>query len=178
MLRSLFLLITSLGVVGCGDDSCGPGDAPATGLIAGDSDFTLNFGNIESGRNNDCVDPAAPEGVISLTLQGTQVGGTGRITLCVGRPDLWEKQALPLGGTSIQIVDLRGDDAAGCTYDYEPSRPPTGTISTKGMCDAGQGDNGYAIVADGIVSFNRVCPTVSDTISVSLGGTVAVTSIP
>jgi hypothetical protein len=177
MLRSLFLLITSLGVVGCGDDSCGPGDAPDTGLLASSADVTLNFGNIEAGRNNDCVDPAAPEGVISLTLQGTQVGGTGRITLCVGRPDLWETQALPLGGTSIQIVDLRGD-ADGCTYDYEPSRPPTGSIATKGMCDAGQGADGFEMIANGIVSFNRVCPTVTDTISVSFAGTVAVTSIP
>lgn len=177
MLRSLFLLITSVTVVGCGDDSCGPGDAPATGLLASSADVMLKFGNIESGRNNDCVDPEAPDGIISLTLQGTQVGGTGRITFCVGRPDKWQDTPLPLGGTSVQIVDLRGD-ADGCTYDYEPSRPPTGTLATKGMCDAGQGADGYAIVADGIVSFNRVCPTATDTISVSLTGTVAVTSTP
>jgi len=178
MQRSLFLLITSLAVsassAGCGDDSCGPGDAPQSGLYLSSADVTINFANLTGGLNNDCPDPAAPDGIVSMTLQGTQVEGTGRVTLCVSRPDKLADGAIPLGGTSVQIVDLKGDDSAGCMYDYESARPVTGTVSSKGLCDAGASDAGFALTIDASVSLNRVCPTATDIIAVAFQGTVAV----
>ena len=177
MQRSLFLLITSSAVsalsAGCGDDSCGPGDAPQSGLFLSSADVTINFANLTAGLNNDCPDPAAPEGIVSMTLQGTQVEGTGRVTLCVSRPDKLQDGPIQLGGTSVQIVDLKGD-ANGCMYDYESMRPVTGTVSSSGLCDAGSSNAGVALTVDGAVSLNRVCPTATDIIAVAFQGTVAV----
>jgi len=179
MQRSLFLSITSLVVSlaasGCGDDSCGPGDASDTGLQLSSADVQITFGGITSGANNDCPAPDAPDGVISLTLQGLQVDGPGRVTLCVSRPDLLQKGPVALGGTSVLIIDLKGD-VGGCMYDYESMRPVSGTVSAEGYCDNGTNSAGYALVVDGNVSLNRVCPTATDIIAVSFGGTVAVTA--
>jgi hypothetical protein len=173
MQRSLFLLITSVVAAGCGgDDSCGPGDATQSGLFLSSADVTINFGNVTAGLNNDCPDPMAPEGVVSMTLQGTQVDGSGRVTLCVSRPDKLA-DGVPLGGTSVQIVDLKGD-LDGCMYDFESLRPVAGDVSASGLCDDGASSAGFALTVDGSVSLDRTCPTMSDIIAVSFAGTVAV----
>ena len=84
MSRSLFLLAIS--VAACGDDggtTCGPGGAPMDGLTAGNgSDVALVYENLTASANNDCPDPSAPSGVISLTINGSEKGGTGLITFC------------------------------------------------------------------------------------------------
>jgi hypothetical protein len=171
MLRSLFLSSTSL-LVACGDDVCGPGDAPAFGLVAGNDDVALVFGNITSGLNNDCPDPMAPAGIVSMTLQGMQQGGPGLLTLCIGRPDLIAKQELTFG-TAVRIIDLNGE-VEGCTYSIDSLRPVLGSASASGLCDNGADAAGYALTVDGALSLRRMCPTTSDTIAVSFDGTAAI----
>jgi hypothetical protein len=172
MLRSLFLSSTSLLVVACGDDVCGPGNAPEFGLVAGNDQITLVFGNIMSGLNNDCPDPMAPSGVVSMTLQGTQQNGPGLLTLCIGRPDLLDKQQQPFG-TAVRIIDLNGE-VDGCTLAYESLRPVSGGASASGLCDNGANTSGFALAVDGNLSLKRTCPAMSDTIAVSFDGEAAI----
>ena len=181
MLRSLFLSTTSLlilvGAPGCSDDACGPPKGTQdAGLLASSADVVLSYGNITSGPNNDCPVMDAPTGVISLTLQGTQVDGPGLLTLCIPRPDLLQNGTRQLG-TDVRIIDLSGDKD-GCTYTFEQLRPATGDVSTEGMCDNGKDLAGYAITIDGNLSLKRMCATVNDTIAVSFAGTVAVEATP
>jgi len=177
MQRLLFLSSTSLALLsvapGCSDD-CGPGDAPDFGILATSTDVTLNFGNFTSGQNNDCPATDAPAGVVSLTIEGMQKDGTGLLTLCVGRPDLLQKGPIALGLMGARIIDLNGDDANGCTYAVDISRPVMGTVSASGMCDNGANAAGYALTVDGNVSLKRTCVTVIDTIAVSFDGTAAI----
>jgi hypothetical protein len=180
MQRSLFLSSTSLTLAallgGCGDDTCGPGDAPDFGILASSADVTLTFGDLTSGLNNDCPDPAAPAGVVSVTIQGSQQNGPGLITLCVGRPDLLSAGSIPLGTMGARIIDLRGDDATGCMYTFDSTRPVAGDVSATGLCDNGASSDGYALTVDGNVSLKRTCVTTIDTIAVSFAGTAAVTA--
>jgi hypothetical protein len=183
MQRSRFLSIISVTLVvasllgACGDDTCGPGDAPDVGILASSADVTLKYGTLFSGQNNDCPDPAAPAGVVSVTIQGSQQDGTGLLTLCVGRPDLLAAGPIPLGTAGARIIDMNGDDAAGCMYAFDSSRPVAGTVSSKGLCDNGADAAGYALTVDGNVSLKRTCTTTIDTIAVSFQGTAAV-SVP
>jgi hypothetical protein len=177
MQRLLFLSTISLALAAlaaCGDDSCGPGDAPDFGILASSADVTLTFGNLSSGQNNDCPDPAAPAGVISVTIQGSQQDGPGLLTLCIGRPDLLESGTLPLGTAGVRIIDLRGDDPNGCMYTFDSSRPTTGNVLAKGLCDNGANAAGYSLTVNGNVSLKRTCVTTIDTIAVSFQGTAAV----
>lgn len=183
MQRLLFLSSTSLALVtlatlgalsACGDDSCGPGTAPDFGILASSADVTLNYGNLTSGQNNDCPDPDAPAGVISVTIQGMQLNGPGLLTLCVGRPDLLAKGSIPLGTAGARIIDLNGADDAGCMYAFDSSRPVTGDVSSSGLCDNGANPAGYALTVDGNISLKRTCVTTIDTIAVSFDGTAAV----
>lgn len=177
MLRLRFLSTTSLALLasvsGCGDDDCGPGSAPDKGLVAGSSDVQLVFGSLISGTNNDCPDPQAPEGVISLTISGTRTDGSGIVTLCVPRPDLLP-DGVPLGASGVRVIDLNAE-ADGCMFSLESARPTSGTVTATGLCDAGASSEGFALSVDGNVSLKRDCPTASDTIAVSFAGTVAVT---
>ncbi|HUS27740.1 MAG TPA: hypothetical protein VMZ53_04510 [Kofleriaceae bacterium] len=179
MHRLLFLSTISVaalvGCEGCGDDSCGPGDAPATGLIVGDQDQKLTFGNLSSSANNDCPDPSAPAGVVSLTVSGSQTdaptGGSGLLTLCIPRPD--QLAGTVQLGTGVKIIDLHGQ-ANGCMYSIEATRPITGTAYGSGVCNNGQDGAGYALTFDGHISLKRECPTATDTIAVNVSGEVAV----
>lgn len=171
---ALFSLATLGALSACGDDTCGPGVAPDFGILASSADVTLNYGNLRSGQNNDCPDPAAPSGVISLTIQGMQLNGPGLLTLCVGRPDLLADGSIPLGLAGARIIDLNGDDDAGCMYAFDSSRPVTGTVSSTGLCDNGADTSGYALTVDGNVSLKRTCVTTIDTIAVSFDGTAAI----
>lgn len=177
MLRLLFLSSISVSLVGlsagCGDDDCGPGGAPQSGLVAGDTDVQLNFGALVSGVNNDCSDPATPD-IISLTIAGSQVGGPGLVTLCVPHPDLLS-DGVPLDAstTGVRVIDLNGE-TNGCSYTLEPGRPTTGTVSASGLCDVGANKSGFALTVDGSLSLHQDCGTSSGTIAVSFDGTVAV----
>lgn len=175
--RSLFLSLISLAASGCSDDSCGPGDAPKVGLVAGSVDVTLTYGNMTSRAGNDCPDPSAPTGVVAVSIEGTQTDGTGIITLCVPRPDLLVHGGRSLGTTvstaDIRIIDLHGSSAA-CTYAIDSTRPPTGTGGASGVCGNGTDKAGFALELDGAISLRRTCGATVDTVAVKLTGTVAV----
>lgn len=182
MQHLLFLSTTSLLAVaslgGCSDDAaCGPGNAQDAGLLASSADVVLNFTNLTSGPNNDCPDGTAPSGVTSLTIQGTQLEGNGLITLCIPRPDLLTKGPLQFG-TDVRIIDLSGNDMAGCNYDIERLRPLTGSASATGLCDNGASSAGFALTVNGALSLTRTCMTANDTIAVTFTGTVAIAGPP
>ncbi|CAN5704821.1 hypothetical protein BH11MYX3_BH11MYX3_20080 [soil metagenome] len=173
---SLVLALAAIGASGCSDDSCGPGDAPLTGIVAGDAAVTLTFGNMTSRAGNDCPDNAAPQGVIALTIEGMQTDGTGFFTLCIPRPDLLAKGGtlgLTVSTADIRIIDLRGTSGA-CTYSLDSTRPPTGTGIGTGVCGNGTDKAGFAIELDGAVSLRRTCGATIDSVPVQLTGRVAV----
>jgi hypothetical protein len=158
---------------GCGDDSCGPGDAPDTGLVASSSVVTLTYGNLTSGANNDCPDPMAPSGVVSLSIGGTQMGTSSLITFCIPRPDQLTA-GVPIG-SGFRIIDFNGE-ADGCTFALATGSVATGTASAKGLCDNGTHEAGYALTVNGNLVLRRTCPTMTDMVPVALSGTVAVMS--
>lgn len=179
MWRLLFLSSISSGILatGCnGDDDCGPGSAPAFGLNASSADVTLTYGNLTSGANNDCPDPDIPIGeIVSVTIEGTQQDDTtSLVTFCLPRPDKLQDGTLPLG-TGLRIIDFNGAKD-GCTYAFEGSRPVTGDVRASGLCDNAENPAGWALEIDGNISLRRTCPTTTDTIAVTLSGTVAVTA--
>jgi hypothetical protein len=180
--RSHISVIAGFGAVlaaGCGDsaDSCGPGGAPGTGLVASRDAVTLTYGDLGAGRNNDCPASDAPAGVISLTIHGTQTDGSGQLTLCVARPDLLAKQAQALGGdvagTPVRVIDIAGS-ATNCSFDLDRSQPVTGTATSSGLCGNGTDPAGFALVIDGALSLTRTCGATVDSLSVTLRGRVAV----
>jgi hypothetical protein len=180
MLRLLFLSSTSLLVLasspGCSDD-CGPGSAPSKGLTVANAEVQYVYEGLMSGTNNDCPDPQAPDGVISLTISGTRVDGAGLVTLCVPRPDKLA-DGLPLGMSGVRVIDLNAEVNADCKYTLSAGQLPTGTASASGLCDAGASSAGFALTVDGTVSLDLVCgnpPSVMNTITAQLTGTVAVT---
>jgi hypothetical protein len=181
MQRLLFLSSTSLLLLasapGCGDDDCGPGGAPSKGLTVANADVQFVYEGLMSGTNNDCPDPQAPEGVISLTISGTRVDGAGIVTLCVPRPDKLA-DGLPLGMSGVRVIDLNAEVNADCKYTLNAGRPPTGTASASGLCDAGANSAGFALTVDGALWLDLVCgnpPSVMNTIMAQFTGTVAVT---
>jgi len=178
---SWFLSITSvLLLAGCpSDDECGPGDAPADGIVASGLGVELTYGGMISGENNDCPIDGTPEGVISMTIAGVQTGvPIGLFTLCIPRPDLLSVgESLGIDDPAsedpaVRVVDVGGADA-GCTYDLDIAVPPSGTARAKGLCNA-TGAGGFALVLDGQVTLTRTCGAVVDSVVVSLTGTVAV----
>jgi hypothetical protein len=181
---SRFLLAISLALlVACDDDAqtCGPEAAPAELTASGAVE--LVYGVFEGGLNNDCPDSAAPEGVVSMTIAGKQVGATVNrfFTLCVPRPDrLADGLALgvnqiPADPQQIQIIDAQGE-ADGCTFAFDDTTPPTGTATTTGLCDNGANPAGFALTIDGTYTMQRTCNATIDTVTVTVNGTVAVTS--
>jgi hypothetical protein len=183
MQRLLCLSLISLAAAGCSDDgTCGPGAAPTSGLTASNADVTLVYGDLTFLAGNDCPDPTAPEGVVSLSLEGFQAdGGAGRITLCIPRPDLLMSGARTLGTTAakadVQIIDLNGE-VASCAYTFDSARAPTGTATATGVCANGNDPAGFALALDGGVSLTRTCGTMVDTIDVTLAGEVAIAERP
>lgn len=164
------------GAAGCGDDSCGPGGAPDTGLVASSSAVTLSYGQLTGGLNNDCPASDAPAGVTSMTIGGPQQGGQGLITLCVGRPDLLGKQALALGfdaAAPVRIFDLTGS-SNGCTFKVDRTMPATGMAQASGLCGNGSDAAGFALAVDATVSLTRTCGATVDSVPVMLHGRVAV----
>ncbi|HSK01034.1 MAG TPA: hypothetical protein VK932_07325 [Kofleriaceae bacterium] len=174
----LAALAAALGTAGCSDDTCGPGGAPPAGLAAGSDEVTLTYGNLSSLLGNDCPDPAAPEGVISLSIEGRQTDDPlGLVTLCIPRPDLLMEGDRSLGtimsAADVRIVDLRGN-AGGCSYTLDSTQPPTGSARATGVCDNGDSPDGFALSLDGAASLRRTCGTTTDSVSVTLRGQVAV----
>ena len=179
MWRSLFLSSTSLLVIvaACSDDggTCGPKGAAVYGLtVSNGSDVAMTFGNLSSGANNDCPDPAAPSGVISLTLSGQQSGGTGIVTFCIPRPDLLATTPGRLG-FDVKVIDLMGD-ANSCTLKIDSTAVPSGSVTADGLCKNGQDKAGYALAFNGHLVFTRTCNGTNDSVPAELTGTVAVSS--
>lgn len=174
---SLALLL----LVACdGDETCGVGDAPASGLVASTGAVALTYGDLSSLSGNDCPDPTAPSGVVSLSIEGRTADGTGLVTFCIPRPDLLGTGARALGNTpsmaDVRVIDLTGT-ADGCTYDFESTLPaPTGTVTATGVCANGTDPAGFALTVDGTVTVTRTCGATVDSVTLELAGTVAVTS--
>jgi hypothetical protein len=168
-----------IGAPGCdGDDACGPGGAPSSGLLAASDTATLSYGDLSGLLGNDCPDPAAPEGVISLSIEGRQKDDPiGLITLCVPRPDLLMSGDRTLGTTllpaDIRIIDLRGN-ANNCSFTLDSTRMPTGAAQATGVCDNGDSPDGFALSIDGALSMLRTCGGTMDVVPVTLRGRVAV----
>ncbi len=171
MWRSLFLSITSLAATSCSGPDCGPMGAFEFGLTASSDQVNLVFGDLVAGANNDCPDPAAPSGVVSLTISGTQMGQSGLVTFCVPRPDQLSN-TLPLG-TGVKVIDLNAADAS-CTYALDSSQLPAGTVKGEGVCDNGTNAAGFALVVNGNIGLRRTCGVTVDSVSVGLTGPVAV----
>lgn len=179
-LPSLCLSSISLALAGCPSDgeSCGPEDAPATGITATTADVTLTYGNLSSLSGNDCPAPDAPAGVISLSIEGRQEGGTGLLTFCIPRPDLLSKgRALGTTGSGgeIRVVDFSGM-ANNCTFALDGTLPPTGTATGTGVCKNGTDPAGFALAITGTVNLRRTCGATVDSVALALAGKVAVTS--
>jgi hypothetical protein len=116
--------------------------------------------------------------VTSLTIHGIQTdSAAGFITLCVARPDLIGTQSQALGldvaGSQVHVVDVSGS-ASNCSFALDRTTPPTGTASASGVCGNGGDPAGFALVVEGTVGLRRTCNAVTDSISVSLRGRVAV----
>jgi hypothetical protein len=171
-LRLPILLITSA-LVGCPNNNpeqCGPsadGSATGDGLVIGGSAIQTTYGQLSSLEAHDCADPNAPAGVVGLTINGFQVGGTGGLfTGCVPRPD--ELASGPVSiGSGFEIVDFNGS-FGGCMYSFDSSKPTTGTASSHGLCD--EGSAGYTLTFDGAVSVDRLCGSAMDIVPITLSG--------
>ncbi len=180
-ITSVALVAGATAVTGCGDDSCGPGGAPDTGLLASTDTVTLTYGNLISGLNNDCPAADAPSGVVSMTILGHQSDSvlsntSGLLTLCIARPDLLAKQAQALGtdaGAPVRVVDLSGD-ANNCSFTVDKTQPATGSATSSGLCGNGSDAAGFAIAIDGSLSLTRTCGTTVDSVQITLRGRVAV----
>lgn len=179
------LCLSSISVVavfflgGCPSEgeSCGFDDAPTT-ITATNADVTLTYGNLSSLSGNDCPAPDAPAGVISLSIEGTEVGGTGRLTFCIPRPDLLSKgRALGTTGSmgEARIVDFTGT-ANGCTFTLDSQMLPTGTATGTGVCKNGTDPAGFALAITGTVHLRRTCGASVDSVVLAIAGDVAITS--
>ncbi len=177
-----FLLITSLAACPAEPDECGTLDAPDDGIVVTGLGVELTFGGMVAGQNNDCPVDGTPDGVISMTIAGSQIGNpTGLFTLCVPRPDqLSNGEALGIDDPAsedpaVRVVDIVGADV-GCEYELSDT-PPTGTATADGLCNA-TGEGGFALVLDGQITLTRTCDATIDTVVVSLSGRVAVQPDP
>jgi len=174
---SVLLVAAGALSAGCGDDSCGPMGAPASGLSVSSAEVVLTYGDLSALAGNDCPAPDAPDGVVSLSIEGTQSDGTGLITLCVPRPDLLMDGERTLG-TSLSMADIRIFDLSGtynnCTFAFDATRVPTGRGVGLGVCGNGTDGAGFALDIDGAVSLRRTCGATVDTVAVTFVGRVAV----
>lgn len=168
------ILATGAACCGGGGDTCGPGAAAANGAELAGTGVDVRYTMLQALVNNDCPDPAAPSGVISVTISGTQEGTAFPFTLCIPRPDRLATEPLALG-TDVKIVDLSANIGGGCTLDRATSQAPTGTVTATGVCNNGKDPAGFALTFDnGIVPMRRTCGAQVDVLDLALTGTVAV----
>lgn len=166
-------LACTLGAGCSSEEDCGAGGAPAGDLEVAATGLALRYQDLRARPNNDCPDPAAPAGVISLTLSGTSTGDEQAfVTFCVPRPDRLEgPRAL---GTEVQVVDIFGADAS-CSYRQLRGSTATGTVTASGVCSAGRDPSGFALDFAGEVTIERTCGAAKDTLRATLTGKLAVT---
>lgn len=178
-MKILLLAMLAL-AAGCpADDSCGPGDAPGDGLTVSGGAVSLRYHQMTASPNNDCPDPAAPAGVVSLSLTAIQVSGADALVLCIPRPDMLESDLPVVASTAthtaaIEIQDVNASDA-GCTLTDSAAMAPTGTGHAEGICMDGTDPAGFALLISGQVSVDRDCSGTIDTLRLDLAGTISVT---
>jgi hypothetical protein len=175
MSRLLYLLAISGLAVGCsGDDtSCGSPGSAGFGLTVSSDEVNLIYGGLTASPNNDCPATDAPAGVVSLTINGTQMStipSAGLITLCIPRPDLLDAEVQL---ADVKIVDLSGMDD-NCNYSFDSGHLPTGTVKGIGVCANGTDTAGFGLVFNGFIGLRRTCATATDSVSVGITGNVAV----
>ena len=178
MSRLLCLLAISSLAAGCSDNAnCGSPGSAGFGLTVSSDEVNLVYGGLTASANNDCPATDAPAGVVSLTINGTQMStivGAGLITLCVPRPD--QLGAEVQLGTDVKIVDLNGMDDL-CNYTIDSGHLPTGTVQGIGVCGNGIDKAGFGLVFNGFIGLRRTCATATDSVSVGITGNVAVEPI-
>ena len=176
----------ALALAACSDDggpSCGPGPAPVAGITVIVGGETVTYGGFAASVNNDCTIQGS--GVISVSVHGTQVGGTGALTLCLPRPDLLGADAVPFAPTRlppdaadrVQLVDLSATLAAGCTIARDPAGVPAATAAFAGYCAGGTDPAGYALTLAGTVGVKKTCAGGTTDAAGAVAGTVAVTPV-
>jgi hypothetical protein len=129
MWRSASLSIISVAAVwACSDGAkpkpdafCGLGTASAPIELAAGS-ATIDYVDIRSGANNDCPDPMAPTGVISMTIERIT---PPLFTMCIPRPDKLAAGSLMIG-SDAHLVDAQGS-AGSCSYMFDHTTA-TGTV--------------------------------------------------
>ncbi len=172
MWRSAFLSLISLAA--CSDGTgqvCGYGSASSNlGLTAGSA--SLNVSDLTASANNDCPDPMAPAGVISLTIE-RPLDGLGLFTLCIPRPDKLSA-GLQLG-TDVKLIDVTISFNS-CMYMLDSSMLATGTAKGTGVCKNGSDALGFALTLDGTIPLKRTCSGTTDAVTATVSGTIAVTS--
>ena len=174
-LSSISAAALGLGAACCGGgETCGPGAAAVDGLTLAGSGVNVAYTMLAASVNNDCPDPAAPSGVVSVTVTGTQVGTAFHVNLCIPRPDKLSAGPLALG-TDVKIIDLGADIGGGCTLARDATQMPTGTVTATGLCNNGKDAAGFALTFDaGVVPMKRTCGAQVDVLNLALTGTVAV----
>lgn len=176
---ALGLALAQVACAGCGDDTCGPMGASSTGLTVSAANVELVYENLTSLAGNDCPDPDAPEGVISISIEGHQKGHPERLmTFCLPRMDLFTPGSghnigVSMSNADVQIFDLFGEDE-NCTYAFDRSQPPLGNVGGIGVCGNGDDSAGFALDFDANLTLRRTCGATIDSVPVQLTGTIAV----
>ncbi len=176
-------LALAAALAGCGDDggaTCGPGDAPADGLTITVDGEVVTYGGFTASINNDCT--VAASGVISVSVHGTQIGGTGAFTLCLPRPDLLGADPVALSPSRlppdpadrVQLVDASATLAGGCTLARDPAVAGAATATFAGYCAGGADPAGYAIGLAGPIGLRRTCPAGVTAVVGTAAGSFAV----
>ena len=178
----LIALSAAAALAGCSDDdSCGPGSAPAAGVTLTVGGETVTYGGFTASENNDCT--VQGSGVISVSVHGSQTGGSQALTLCLPRPDLLGAEAValvpsrptPLADDRAMVIDSSASLAGGCTVMKDVTMMPSGTARFIGYCDGGTNAAGSALELTGTVPLVRTCGATMDNVTGTLAGTVAVT---
>ena len=173
-----------IALAGCSDDdgNCGPGGAPADGITMAVGSETVTYTGFTASPNNDCPLASAPAGVVSVTVEASQVGGTFPFVLCLPRPDLLGADAFPLTPSRptpietdrVMMIDSSASLSGGCTVAKDVTQMPTGTARFLGYCDGGKSTAGYAIELSGTVPLIRTCGASMENVTGTIAGTVAV----
>lgn len=179
--RVVAAALVALAAGACSDDAvCGPGAAPADGMIVSIGTDAVTYGGFTASANNDCT--IAGSGVISVSVHGTQVGGGAALTLCLPRPDLLGPEAAPLAPSRVpplatdrvQVIDASATFASGCTAALDPTLTPVGAATFAGYCADGADPAGYALTINGSLPLRVTCPSGTTPMSATITGTVAV----
>lgn len=173
MSPSRFLLAISalVALSGCPRPTCGPGTTPSGEIDVAVAGATLVFSQFAASPNNDCPDPTAPSGVVSLTITSSAPSGAF-FTICTGRPDLLD-HGLTFGTNAI-VVDI-SEAAGSCTYTLAGGAA-SGTLDAVGSCANGTDHAGFAMTVDASAMLAQSCGGTPTQVSATITGTVAVTA--